>query len=469
MSGCGKNYFYAGRNLPPSGLLYRVLIAEQNPSALSKGALPFVDAFYDIRHAYNSSTSTFSISGYSGALPSQIQNMPVEQVGAVYGSGDGSLALVSYATEKELSTVAIPAGVSSSVFITQNEKYAFAANQQSHVVSVVPIGTTGYQLNLPNVYRVSVNPGGTIALAFVQNSSQPAGQAVGATPADFSVYSVVQLTTAQSQAAANNPNYQGAQDCEPQNLPAYCLFPVSTGANASFDHPTKAVFSADGSTAYILNCGPECGNTTPGAQASVSVVPIQLASLNPGVQGPAGIALTATQNIPIPGGATNAIFNGNTMYIAGQNQAADGLFQGNLTVLNTETNAISGTYQISDGNHTKMLFGDDDTLWVGSTQCQNGERYKQAQANPTANIAFGCMTMFNTSTNAVLVESYKGDGTGIASVTGLSKVYTSEGGQVYIYNTTDGSERDNTNVAVTGTAADVAYMDGATDGNNTAY
>jgi hypothetical protein len=77
--------------------------------------------------------------------------------------------------------------------------------------------------------------------------------------------------------------------------------------------------------------------------------------------------------------------------------------------------------------------------------------------------------MFNTSNNSVLLESYKGDGTGIAAVTGLNKVYTAEGGQVYIYNTADGTTRDNSNVTVTGTAYDVAYMDAASDGDNTTY
>ena len=37
--------------LPPSGLTNRVLIAIQNPSAFTKGALQIVDAYYDIRYA----------------------------------------------------------------------------------------------------------------------------------------------------------------------------------------------------------------------------------------------------------------------------------------------------------------------------------------------------------------------------------------------------------------------------------
>src|SRR5579863_2307511 len=47
LAGCGGTEYFAGRNLPPSGITNRVLIAIQNPSPLSKGALQFVDAFYD--------------------------------------------------------------------------------------------------------------------------------------------------------------------------------------------------------------------------------------------------------------------------------------------------------------------------------------------------------------------------------------------------------------------------------------
>ena len=54
-------------------------------------------------------------------------------------------------------------------------------------------------------------------------------------------------------------------------------------------------------------------------------------------------------------------------------------------------------------------------------------------------------------------------------MTGLHKVYTAEGGQVYIYNTVDGSSLDNSQVTVIGTAYDVAYMDSPSDANNTTY
>lgn len=458
LTACGKNFYFAGRNLPPSGVANRVLVAVQNPSALTKGAVLFDDALYDIRHAYNNVNKTFAIGGFAGALPVTIQNMPEQQVGAVYSIGDGSLTTISYATEKVLNST--PAanlnGISQSIFISRDLSYIYAASQAAHSLTVVDHGST-ITLNVPGVYRVSVNPGNTVALAFVQNTND--------------VYSVVHLNADQRQAAINNPhwdpglpNSQPAQDCEPQNLPVYCVFPVSAASGVSFDHPTKAVFSTDGSTAFVLDCGPECGGTTSG----ITTIPITSSSLNPSGVGASGIAMLATSNIAVPGGATNGLSNGNTFYVAGQQLQNDGLLAGNLSIVNTATGQVTGQYSISDGTHNKMVLADNDTLWIGSYQCQSGERYKLSQSTAPGT-PFGCITMFNTSNNSVLVESFKGDGTGIAAVISLNKVYTAEGGQVYIYNTADGTARDNTNVTVTGTAYDVAYMDAATDGDNTTY
>jgi hypothetical protein len=134
--------------------------------------------------------------------------------------------------------------------------------------------------------------------------------------------------------------------------------------------------------------------------------------------------------------------------------------------VNLSTHAISvAATSISDGAPgavSRMILADDDTLWIGMTKCTNGERaYK--------NQSYGCLSMVNTSTNAVTLLPYNGDATGIAAITGLHKIYTAEGGQVYIYKTTDGTALDNQYVTVTGTAYDVAYMDGLTDDNNTVY
>jgi hypothetical protein len=467
LAGCGTTTYFAGRALPPSGLANRVMIAIQNPSAFSSGALQIVDAYYDIRFKYNSANTSaaFSIGGYAGNLPLTIQNMPEELSGAVYSSGDGALNMINYAAEKLTGSTSGLNGHSSSIFITRNQTYVFAASQSTHELTVVDKSGTSagtYALNLPGVYRVSVNPGGSAALAFAQNSNY--------------VYYPRKLTAAQSTAYSGGPSTwpTGAVDCEPQNAPGWCLFQaLSPNDNQPlvFDRPVKAVFSADGGTAYVLNCGPECGGTV----SSVSPLPvapmIYLIGQQSGVL-PTHSAL-ASSTIPIPGGASNALVSSSTLYVVGQKQMTDGYWGGYLTVVNLltstvlpSTGSVPNPVSISDGTPgamSRMLLADDNTLWIGMTQCTNGERANN-------HLPYGCLTMFNTSTSKVtLLEPYIGDATGIAAVTGLHKIYTAEGGQVYIYSTVDGTAIDNQYVTVTGTAYDVAYMDGLTDANNTVY
>jgi hypothetical protein len=499
LAGCGNSTYFAGRALPPSGLANRVLIAIQNPSAFSTGALQFVDAYYDIRFKYNSANTgaAFSISGYAGNLPVTIQNMPEELTGAVYSSGDGGFNLISYSSEKLQGSVSGFNGKSSSIFITRNQLYAFAANQSTHVLTVVDKSATSpgsYALNLPGVYRVSVNPGGSMALAFVQNSNF--------------VYYPRKLTAAESLVYAGGPSTwpKAAVDCEPQNAPGWCLFQAQSpdntdstgnpyGAPLVFDRPVKAVFSSDGGTAYVLNCGPECGGTA----SSVSLLPVAPIIYLIGQQSgtlPTQSALSTTCTvsstsgctIPVPGGASNALVSSSTLYVVGQKQMPDycggsvsHCWGGYLTVVNLLTNtvvpstsAVPNPVAISDGAPggansavgappSRILLADDNTMWIGMTGCTNGERANN-------NLPYGCLTMFNTSTNTVtLLEPYVGDATGIAAVTGLHKIYTAEGGQIYIYSTLNGTAIDNQYVTVTGTAYDVAYMDAISDDNNTVY
>lgn len=458
LAGCGSTYYFAGRVLPPSGIANRVLIAIQNPSSSTKGALQFVDAFYDIRQSYNDKIPGFSITGFSGALPSTIQNMPEEQIGAVYGSGDGSLTLINYAKETTIGSAATLNGLSSSVFVSRNQLWVLAANQQQNVLTVVDkAGGKSYALSLPGVYHVSMNPGGTVMLAFVQNSNY--------------AYYPRKLTSADSTTLAayylSNQTWPAPYvDCEPKNLPGMCLAQVqdASGNPLTFDRPVKGLFSADGSSIYVLNCGPECG----GVASSVNILPTGPFNVNDGQQTPpSSIPTQSTMTtIAVPGGASNALENGTTLYVLGEQLLPDGLFTGNLTLVNLTSNTAGSPISVSDsapGQRTRMIMADDNTLWLGGIRCTEGERYAKGQS-------YGCLTMFNTSTNAVtLIEPFQGDLTGLAAVTGLNKIYLAEGGQVYIYSTKDGSAINNFFVTVTGTAYDVSYMDAVSDGNNTVY
>ena len=467
LAGCGGTTYFAGRNLPPSGLTNRVLVAVQNPSAFTKGSLQFMDAFYDIRNGFNGKPGSFSIGGFSGALPVTIQNMPEEQTGAVYSSGDGSFTTVNYGAEATNGTATGLNGFSSSIFVTRSQALVFAADQASHLFTVIDkAGGASYPLSLPGVYRVSVNPGGSMALAFVQNSNY--------------AYYPIKLSAAQTTNYSGGPTTwpKAAVDCQPLNNPGWCLFQAQSpdkldatghyyGAPLVFDRPVKAVFSPDGGTAYVLNCGPECGGTA----SSISILPVGPIIFPVGQASgtlPTNAAL-ASSKILIPGGASNALIDASTLYVVGQKPQDVGgltLFAGNLTVVNLSNNTAGSSIAISDGAPqapSRMIVADNNTLWIGMTKCNNGVRAATGQP-------YGCLTMFNTSTGSVtLLEPYIGDATGIAAVTGLNKIYTAEGGQVYIYSTVDGTALDNQFVTVTGTAYDVAYMDATTDSNNTVY
>ncbi|HEY4011276.1 MAG TPA: hypothetical protein VGM11_14070, partial [Acidobacteriaceae bacterium] len=318
----------------------------------------------------------------------------------------------------------------------------------------------------------------------------------------------------------------GSIDCEPQLLPVFCVVPVP----GTYDHPTNASFSLDGNSVYVLNCGPECGGTT----SSISVLQAgalltdnipSISPLDPAAPSP--FANIGVPNpIPIPGGATVALSNGTTLYVAGQSlyslnngvlnntPRADGLFTGYLTAVNVSNYSVSQPVSISDGTHTKLLFADDNTLWAGSQQCASGERAAIAASeladNGTTDQAgnYNCLTMVNIGSSVptaqivpTVVQTasgtgnttvpypntnqnyyYYGDLTGICWVQGYHKVFTAYGGQVHAFYTggaittandpahdttpAAGSEIDNFNFTIQGTVLDVAYMDALTNSAN---
>jgi hypothetical protein len=122
-------------------------------------------------------------------------------------------------------------------------------------------------------------------------------------------------------------------------------------------------------------------------------------------------------------------------------------------VIDLPSQKVTATYNISDGSHGVMRFADDNTLWIGSTLCATGA------SNPGPTPTHGCLTLFNRSNNSVLIEPYLGDVTGIADIVSFHKVYVAEGGQIFRYNTPDGSNPSVPNIFVAGSAIDVAYID----------
>ena len=462
LASCGQQgpyyysqYQYGNRTVPPSGILQRVLATYTDGNS---GGAEILDGLRDIRSNIQNTIRTYFISGFSDSRPVQIINFPQQQVGYILGQTSGTLAAINYATEASSGAVA-SFGTYPSV--------AVGGNLATYVGTNTALGqldlntTTGsFALNIPDVNKVVANTGDTVILAMLRNSN--------------SLYRVVQLSTTQ-----NVTQPPGSIDCEPQILPQFCLVPVK----GSFDRPTDAYFSLDGSKIYVLNCGPECGGTTAGvtvlnvASLTTTIVP----TVNPlDASAPNPISSLGVPNpIPVPGGVTAALSNGTTLYLAGQQQQADGLFAGYLSSIDLSSYRVTNQVAIADGHHSKLLFADDNTLWIAAQQCATGERAARgtntncltrvslAASTPAASIIpavtpGGATTVAYPNTDNNLY--YYGSVTGLCWVETFHKVYTAYGGQIHAFNTSDGSEINNFNITVQGTVLDVAYMDAS---NNT--
>ena len=472
LSGCGNRPYhttefqYAGRATPPSKLGNRVLVVYGNSGILSSGAALMLDASRDIRFNVYQPNSTFPVNGFSTTgLPIQLFNYPEQQAGVVFAA-DRSVGTINYGTEAFSSATLssnVFASLPTSLFVPSDRAFAYAAEETAGLFLVADLGAgVQYNFSLPGAYRLAVNPAHTVVLIMTRNTNN--------------LYRLLRLNTGQTPPA-------GAVDCQPLNQPVYCVLPVgSTQANGSvsepaFHRPQYAYFSPDGSQAYILSCGRECGGTGSDAQPAIHYA--NTASLRTDAYPTSSTYTTpVVKTIALPG-ATAAISDGNTVYVAGQQLLSDGYFSGVLSVIPNSANAPSATVGISDGTHTKMLFADDSTLWIGAQNCSNGERQATGQN-------FNCLTRFVTSSNSASVVPnvtpgsstrvpnpnqnldpyYYGSLTGICWVEGLHKVYTAYGGQVHAFRTADGSELDNTNITVQGTAIDVGYMDATTNVNN---
>lgn len=495
---------YAGRPIPPSQLLQRVLVT-YTEGGLSGGA-QMLDGLRDLRGNIQNTKPTFPISGFSAAEPTTILNFPEQTRGYVLSATVGQLIGINYSTESSSGTAAAFTSPLAAVAASDTGSLFAAASETTGQLFVASGGGT-YALNLPNVDNVVVNQGVTIILAMVRNSN--------------TLYRVIQLP------ASTNPVVPpGAVDCEPQLLPVYCVVPVP----GTYDRPVSASFSLDGNSVYVLNCGPECGGQT----SSISVLQASaletdnIPSVSPlDPSAPSAFASIGVPNpVPIPGGATVALSNGTTLYVAGQSlyslngtvlgstPRADGLFTGYLTSVNLSNYSVSQPISISDGTHTKLLFADDNTLWAGAQQCASGERAAVAASELAANGVtdqagdYNCLTMVNigsaTPTAQIIpavVQTasgtgnttvpypntnqnlyYYGDLTGICWVQGFHKVFTAYGGQIHAFYTGGaittlgdpavgttppaGSEVNQTNISIQGTALDVAYMDALTNSAN---
>ena len=391
-------YNFAGRPTPPSGLLNRVMATYTTNG--STGGAEILDALNDLRRNIQNTIPAWFISGFSAAQPTTIMSFPEETSGYVLSYTDGSMSKINYSSESSNGPIANFGSTPASVAASATGEF-FAGASESFGQVILTSGSSTYTFSLPNVDKVVTNQGSTLILAMVRNSN--------------SLYRIVQLP------ATNNPVLPpGYVDCEPLLLPSFCLVPVadknSAGvAGAAYDHPIGASFSLDGNTAYIDDCGPECGGTTAGVTMlqEGALVITNVPTYDPlcGDSGhpacPAGAispltVLPVANPIAVSGGVTDTLSDGTTLYLAGQQLQGTGLFAGKLSLLSLSTYTVTNTYSISDGTHTKMIFGDNNTLWIGATQCSNGARAALAAAGNTTQAAnYNCLSRFVLNSTAV--------------------------------------------------------------------
>lgn len=215
------------------------------------------------------------------------------------------------------------------------------------------------------------------------------------------------------------------------------LFVINTASTASgatpisgFDNPTFAVFSSDDSTAYVMNCGKECGGTA----SSVSSVSISLQ------------AITAT--VPVPA-AHIGLLNGSTLYVAGTSTAG-----GQLSAVNVSSMTQTGpVVSIPDGVHDRIALGSNNKLFVGARACSNTVQgclaIYDAGSNPTTAV------IHSPYTNTVNGSFFPGDITAIEPIPNRSVVYVCEGGLLRIYDTTTSNLQTSPVINITGKAVDV--------------
>jgi hypothetical protein len=445
----------------------------------STGHLQLIDVEHDTVNNKQDTVHSYVINGYSASDPLTIQDYPGQQVAYVFSDGGSppssaaSFQPANTATDAVQSPLAGISAGTTSAYITDDFAYVYSVSPTltrssvGYLTVVDQKTSTITSIPLPAANKLAPSPGA------VSGSSTLLIFAVNSSTSSNNVYQLVGI--------GQNSLFDCTQQLNPVN---------GNGAPLPFDKPVNALYSSDGTSAFILNCGPECGGTT----SSISIVSTtQLANgaaaaykfQNTGCNvdpsytpGPLSIPV---QNVPIPGGVTVALQLGTTLFLAGQSVQPDGHLGGELTTLDLTTLTTTST-PIGDGHHFRMRAGDNNTLWIAATGCTVGEQAFNGGTTGcitrvplTANSAgngyvvippatpgtvVACPTTAGTAPVGPCIEPNQGDANGIAPIVGYDKTYTVEGGVVWIYSTVDGSPINNINVQVAGYAKDISFIDG---------
>ncbi|MGD0268381.1 MAG: hypothetical protein ABSB14_04910 [Candidatus Sulfotelmatobacter sp.] len=378
----------------PSGAVARVLASQSVASPTAFPGLIIIDGQIDSRIRGG------EISAGSG--PTFMAVSPDRTAVVAFNSvvNNWAAELVSTGREAQSGSINLPGPTSSIVVL--NTGYAYAAVPSAPftsgpapgaimVMSLSQQGSVIATVSVPNAQTVVSNPDGSQLLVFNNSTS-------------VTVMSPLLVNTG----------------------------PPVTTTVTGFDSPVNAVFSADGSTAYVLNCGPQCGGT----QASVQL--LNMTTTPP----------TVGAVIPV-NGATVALLSGSTLYVAGKGTLTGPLcaslpsaaptaatYCGTLDLVNLTTlqdpyyNNPATEIAITDGYHERMDLSVNGQLFIGSSDCTNvGD-----VSNPQGEVR-GCLSIYDTTNASVVIPPDNGDVTGLQGFTSREAEYVAEGGNLRVYDT----------------------------------
>lgn len=390
----------------PSGLKFRAFVSNplQAAGLTSVPVLNIVDATQDLI-----STSFVNLLSTS-TDPGLMVEAPNHGSTLVFSPADKVLALVDNATESTSSSarVTLP-GVTESIAIDPFSTYAYVA--------------------VPTAPVAGQSPGEVVVLAMTKNTLIP--------------YATIPVPAAHWIVESPDGHHLLVFSDDSDSVTVLTPILIGTGTDprtvaTGFDRPVWAVFNSDGSAAYVLNCGAECG----GSAASIAQIGV-----------PSG-AITAT--VPVEG-ATTALLQDATLYVAGSPPGADcggtstaATTCGRLDIVDLNSMTATASAVITDGYHDRIAMGANGQLFIGSHTCTSIN---------TSDETRGCLTIFSTGNAKVVIPPNVGDVTGIEPITNRDVVYVCQNGRLRIYDTnTDKLQK--TQVVIVGQATDVKVADG---------
>ena len=316
----------------------------------------------------------------------------------------------------------------------------------------------GIQLPGPTTSMVALSSGfGYAAVPNAPLNGNPPGALIVMNLSSGAVASTVSIPGAQTVVSSGDGSQLLVFSDDTDVITVVSPLLVNTGSQVTSTvtacagcRPTYAVFSADGTTAYILNCGAEC--SPGGPQASVQ--PLDMTTLTLGTA------------VPVDG-ATIAFLSGSTLYVVGNSLTNNGCtgqttaakICGRLDILDLGSMTVTGTAAITDGYHNRIDMSNNGQLFIGSHTCTNVGNVNA----PTGEVR-GCLTIYNTTNGNIVIPPDNGDATGLQSFSTRYVEYVAQGGRLRVYDTTIDSLLLNSfittgTIVVTGEIIDVKAVD----------